>query len=161
MGRDAPAYTIRRAALDDVGFLADVSVAATRDQGRLPNDFDEPEWRAGFAEWTAEQIRDEGSPSTTSVIEVDGEPVGRLRVSRTAEGIELCGIQLLPRVQNRGIGTAIITALQAEAADLGVPLELGVEKDNLNAHRLYNLLGFTKYAESPEEHKLRWTSPTS
>ena len=43
--------------MDDAGFLADVVLAATRAQGRPPDDLDEAEWRAGFAEWTSEQAR--------------------------------------------------------------------------------------------------------
>ncbi|MEI8407218.1 MULTISPECIES: GNAT family N-acetyltransferase [unclassified Kribbella] len=143
----AAPYRIRPATADDVGFLTDVSIAATR----LPADFDEVEWRAGFAEWTIETLAD------TSVIELYGERVGRLRISRTPESVELCGIQLLPEVQNRGIGTAIITDLQVEAATNAVPLDLGVEKTNTNARRLYERLGFRKVGESGDEDKLRWT----
>ena len=68
--------------------------------------------------------------------------MGRLRVLRTGQTIELAGIQLLPEVQGRGIGTAIIEALKAEAAETGATVELGVEKDNPNARRLYHRLGF-------------------
>jgi ribosomal protein S18 acetylase RimI-like enzyme len=147
----AAPYRIRPATVDDVGFLTDVPIAATCAQGRLPADFDEVEWRAGYAEWTIETL------AHTSVIELYGERVGRLRISRTPESIELSGIQLLPEVQNRGIGTAIITDLQAEAATLAVPLDLGVEKDNTNARRLYDRLGFRMVGESGDEDKLRWT----
>jgi ribosomal protein S18 acetylase RimI-like enzyme len=143
-------YSIRPASLDDVGFLTDVSIEATRAQGRLPEDFDESEWRTGFGEWSAEVLHG------TSVIELDGRRIGRLRISRLPEAIELNGIQLLPELQNRGIGTAIITALQSEAEAAGIPLDLGVEKDNPNARRLYERLGFTKIGEDDREDKLRW-----
>jgi ribosomal protein S18 acetylase RimI-like enzyme len=152
----AQAYRIRPAVRDDVGFLTDVAIEATRAQGRLPDDFDEAEFRHGFGDWTTEQIEHTDGPSTTSVIELNGQPVGRLRVSRARDSIELCGIQLLPEIQNRGIGTAIITTLQSEAAATGVPLDLGVEKDNLNARHLYDRLGFTKIGESGNEDRLRW-----
>jgi len=140
-------YEIRPATVEDVGFLADVSLATSRG---LPPGFDEDEWRTGFAEWTVETLAD------TSVVELAGERVGRLRIRRTAEVVELCGIQLDPGVQNRGIGTAIIRELQAGAAADGVALELGVEKDNADARRLYERLGFAKVGESETEHKLRW-----
>ena len=144
----AEPYRIRPATAEDVGFLADVSLATA--QGRLPADFDEVEWRAGFCDWTIETL------AMTSVIELYDEPIGRLRIRRTPESIELCGIQLLPELQNRGIGTAVIRGLQAEAATTGVPLDLGVEKDNPNARRLYDRLGFAKIGESDTEDKLRW-----
>jgi GNAT superfamily N-acetyltransferase len=152
----APTYRLRQAVLEDVDFLADVVIAATRAQGRQPDDFDESEWRQSFAKWTAEQIRDEDPHTTTSVIELDGEPIGRLRITRSDECIELSGIQLLPRVQGRGIGTAIINDLETEAAAAGIPVDIGVGKDNPSARRLYERLGYTKIGETEQEHRLRW-----
>jgi ribosomal protein S18 acetylase RimI-like enzyme len=149
-------YRVRAATADDVGFLADVVVEATRAQGRLPDGFDERRWRTGFIEWTMEQVRDAGPDETTSVVEVDHERAGRLRVTRTTSGVELCGIQLLPGFQRHGLGTAIIAGLQAEAAAAGVPLDLGVEKDNPDARKLYERLGFTEVGETGQEYKLRW-----
>ena len=108
-----PSYRIRPATAEDVGFLADVVIEATRAQSRLPADFDEQQWRNGFAEWTMEQVQAEIPDSTTSVVEVDGQSAGRLRITRTAEYIELSGVQLLPDVQGQGIGTAIVEGLKA------------------------------------------------
>jgi len=103
----APAdVRLRSATEDDVDFLTDVVVAATRAQGRWPADADEDEWRTGFAEWTREQVRGEVPGSTTSVIEVGGLPAGRHRVVRTDEHVELAGLQLRPEFQGRGIGSA-------------------------------------------------------
>jgi GNAT superfamily N-acetyltransferase len=45
-------------------------------------------------------------------IESGGGRVGRLRITRSPDRIELSGIQLLPHVQGRGIGTAIIKDLK-------------------------------------------------
>jgi ribosomal protein S18 acetylase RimI-like enzyme len=151
----APRYQIRLATLADVDFLAEVTIEATRAQGRLPDDFDEQQWREGFGIWTRDQIHGKIPDSTTSVIELDSEPVGRLRVIR-GERIELAGIQLLPRVQRRGIGTAVIEDLKREATRAGVPFDIGVEKDNPDARRLYERLGFTKTGESEGEYQLQW-----
>jgi GNAT superfamily N-acetyltransferase/SAM-dependent methyltransferase len=151
-------YRIRPAVEDDVLFLANVAMAATRAQGRLPADFDRDTWTAGFVEWSRESIAD---PSTDlSVVEVDGRRAGRLRVSRTPEAVELNGIQLHPGVQGRGIGTAIITRLQAEAERNGVPLKLHVERDNPDARRLYDRLGFVKIGANDTEDILQWTKDT-
>ena len=155
----AEPYRIRPAAAADIAFLTHVTLEATRAQGRLAADVDEAEWHAGFGAWHRELLEDESS--TLSVIELDGRPVGRLRVSRTTESIQLNGIQLLPEVQNRGIGTAIITGLQSEAASTGVPLDLGVERDNPDARRLYDRLGFRKIGEEADGDKLRWLSPAA
>ncbi len=149
-------YQIRPATAEDVEFLADVVVQATRAQHRLPDEFDEEQWRAGFGEWTLDELHGAIPDSVTSVIEVCNRRVGRLRVVRTAERIELCGIQLLPDIQRQGIGTAIIEGLQAEAVVACIPLDLDVEKDNPDARRLYEHLGFTQLGETAEEYKLRW-----
>jgi GNAT superfamily N-acetyltransferase len=150
-------YRIRPATDEDVGFLADVVIAATRAQGRLPSDFDELQWREGFAEWTMEQVRGEIAESTTSVVEVDNRRVGRLRIVRTADCIELSGIQLLPDIQGHGIGTAIVENLKAQAAAADIPLELDVEKDNPDARKLYERLGFAQVDENEQEYRLRWS----
>jgi hypothetical protein len=60
---------------------------------------------------------------------------------RTAGSIELSGIHLLPQVQRHGMGRAIIEGLKSQAAAAGIPLDLGVEKDNPDARRLYERLG--------------------
>lgn len=155
-GAAEPAYRIRPATLDDAGFLADAVLTATRAQGRLPPAFDEPAWLSDFTEWTRKQVRGDVPGNTTSVIESGGERVGRLRVTRAKDRIELSGIQLLPHVQGRGIGTTIIEHLKAEAAAAGIPLDIGVEKDNPRARRLYERLGCVQVAEDEHEHKLRW-----
>jgi ribosomal protein S18 acetylase RimI-like enzyme len=147
-------HTLRPATSADVAFLTDVVVEATRAQGRLSPEFAEPAAQIRFAEWHLESIAD---PATdVYVVEVDGTPIGRLRVTRSPDSIELSGIQLLPSTQNQGIGTAIITQLQSEAASTGVPLDLGVEHNNPQARRLYNRLGFDQIGEDDREAKLRW-----
>lgn len=155
-GGAEPAYHIRLATLADAAFLADVVLTATRAQGRVPDAFDVPTWRSTFIEGTAKQVRGEVEGSTTSVIEFEDEPAGRLRVTRGQDRIELSGIQLLPAVQGRGIGTAIIENLKAEARAARVPLDINVEKDNPRARRLYERLGCVQVAEDEEEYKLRW-----
>ncbi|WP_248580741.1 GNAT family N-acetyltransferase [Nocardioides sp. InS609-2] len=142
-------HRLRPATSHDVDFLIDVVVTATRDQGRLPNDFDEAEWRAGFAEWTIEEL------ASTSVIEVDGERVGRLRVVRREHEIELAGIQLLPAHQGHSLGTRIVEELLAESLDGGRSLALSVEKDNPRALAFYERLGLVRTGETDDEVQLR------
>ena len=149
-------YWIRPAKPSDVGFLADVVVEATRAQGRWPADFDEAEFRRRYVSWTEAQVRGEDPHSATSVIELAGEAVGRLRIVRDGQRIELAGIQLHPRVQGRGLGTAIIDDLKSEAERTGVPLELAVEHDNPRARTLYERLRFVKIGEDAKEARFRW-----
>jgi ribosomal protein S18 acetylase RimI-like enzyme len=142
-------YRLRTATPDDVDFLVDVVVQATRAQNRLPADFDEPAFRAGYAAWTADLIADHVDSSAMYVIEVDGRPAGRLRLVRSEAQIELAGIQLLPTEQSRGLGTRIITDLLCQAPD--DTMTLAVERDNPRAQALYRRLGFTVTGETERE----------
>lgn len=73
---------------------------------------------------------------------VEDAPVGRLWVAREPEELRLVDVSLLPVKRGSGVGTALLRALQQEAAALGQPLRLSVARDN-PAQRLYARLGFT------------------
>ena len=147
--------TTRPATADDVAFLTDVVVEATYDQGRFPDDFDEVDFRTGFAEWTAEQVRGELDGSSTSVVEVDGVRAGRLRVVRRRDLVEIAGLQLLPEHQSHGVGRTVVERLVAQARADGLPVELGVEKDNPRAREFWERCGFTYVGEGEGEHRMR------
>ncbi|HSU02127.1 MAG TPA: GNAT family N-acetyltransferase [Nocardioides sp.] len=147
--------TLRPATESDVAFLTDVVVEATMHQGRLPDDFDEVDFRAGFGSWTADQVTGDGSGSSISVVEVDGDAAGRLRVVRRDGLVEIAGLQLLPEHQSRGVGRTVVDSVVAEARAAGVPVELGVEKDNPRARAFWERCGFTYVGEDETEHRLR------
>jgi ribosomal protein S18 acetylase RimI-like enzyme len=83
--------------------------------------------------------------ATFDVIEVDGEPVGRLYVARWAEEIRIMDIALLPEHRGRGIGTHILRGLLEEASLTGKRVSIHVEMNN-PALRLYERLGFVQAA---------------
>ena len=147
--------TIRPATEADVAFLTDVVIEATAEQGRLPDDFDEVDYRAGFGAWTADQVNGDGSGSSISVVEVDGEAAGRLRVVRRDGLVEIAGLQLLPAHQSHGVGRTVVETIVAEARAAGVPVELGVEKDNPRARVFWERCGFGYVGEDESEHRLR------
>ncbi len=150
----AERVTIRAATLDDVDFLTSTAIAANEDRHRPP-DAELAAYRAGFVEWTEQQVRGEIPDSTTSVITAYGVDVGRLRVVRTAELIELAGLQLLPAHQGRGLGSRVIHDLMAEAASSGRAFGLSVEKDNPRARALYERLGLVVVGEDGDDHVMR------
>lgn len=76
-----------------------------------------------------------------SVIEHEGQPIGRLYVDRWAREIRIMDISLLPEARGRGFGSFLLHTLQAEARDAGKSLTIHVEKFN-PALRLYSRLGF-------------------
>jgi ribosomal protein S18 acetylase RimI-like enzyme len=77
-----------------------------------------------------------------SVVEVDAEPVGRLWLHRSEGELRVVDIALLPAARGRGIGTALLAGVTAEADRTGAMVSIHVEKHN-PALRLYGRLGFT------------------
>jgi ribosomal protein S18 acetylase RimI-like enzyme len=147
--------TIRPATEADVDFLTTVVIEATYDQGRFPDDFDEVDYRAGFGAWTAEQVRGDGAGSSISVVQVDGVDAGRLRVVRRDGLVEIAGLQLLPEHQSHGVGRTVVDGVLAQARADGLPVELGVEKDNPRARAFWERCGFRYVGEDESEHRLR------
>jgi ribosomal protein S18 acetylase RimI-like enzyme len=80
------------------------------------------------------------------VIEVDGEPAGRLYVHRGRHEIRIVDIALLPGFRGRGLGTRLLGGLVAEADEGGRKLSIHVEMNN-PARRLYERLGFRPAGE--------------
>jgi ribosomal protein S18 acetylase RimI-like enzyme len=89
------------------------------------------------------------------VIERDGEPIGRLYRWRVGTALRIIDIALVPECRGRGIGTALIRSLMAEASDGGADVTLYVERFN-PAFRLYTRLGFEPVEDGPVYSLLRW-----
>lgn len=83
-----------------------------------------------------------------------GVPVGSVLIGgpkrdRFPGALYLFALDVEPRFQNRGVGTAIIAAVEEEARQRGlnrVNLEVGVANDA--ARRLYERLGFAECGEA-------------
>lgn len=84
----------------------------------------------------------------TQVIELEGTPIGVLRVERTPTSLNLQQIFILPEFQRRGLGSELVNHLVREAQAHRLPLKLRVLKVNPAAH-LYERLGFAVVETSP------------
>ena len=80
------------------------------------------------------------------VVELDGQPIGRLYVYRGATELRVMDISLLPEFRGRGIGTFLLAGLIAEAQAKRQSVTLHVEFNN-PARALYHRLGFTQQGE--------------
>ena len=85
------------------------------------------------------------------VLEHAGVPAGRLYLDRQATAFCVVDISLLPEWRRRGIGTALMQAVCAEARAAGKPVTVAVEKFN-PAQTLYRRLGFREF----EDQGLYW-----
>jgi len=146
--RGGRSVALRPATSDDEPFLARV-YAATR-AAELANVSWTDEEKAAFVQMqfaAQSQYYREHYPDTSfDVIVLDGQPVGRLYVARWSDEIRIVDIALLPAYCNRGLGTTLVRALQAEAAASRKPLRIHVERFN-PALRLYERLGFSPIAD--------------
>lgn len=87
--------------------------------------------------WYQEQY----AGASFDIVELDGEPVGRLYVARWPREIRIVDISLLPERRGHGIGGALLRQLLDEADAAGKSLSIHVERFN-RALRLYERLGF-------------------
>lgn len=142
------AHRLRPAHAEDRDVLLRVYAATREEELRLVDWSDEQ--KAAFVRQQFEAqdayYREHYDPATFDVIEVDGQPAGRLYVARWEEEIRIVDVALLPGHRGRGIGTTVIRALLDEAAAEGKRLSIHVEKHN-PARRLYERLGFAEVAD--------------
>jgi len=142
------AHGLRPAEPGDRTFLLQV-YASTREEELQLVDWS-AEQKAAFVQQQFEAqdayYREHYHPATFDVIEVDGEPAGRLYVARWEDEIRIIDIALLPEHRGRGIGTALIRELLDEAGAGGKRLSIHVELNN-PARRLYERLGLKPVRE--------------
>jgi ribosomal protein S18 acetylase RimI-like enzyme len=95
------------------------------------------------------------------VADLNGFPVGQLWVDFVRQAqvsiVVLWALRVLAPLQNLGIGSRLIAVAETVARQHGFEqTELGVEKSNPDALRLYERLGYRVIGENEE----RWTYPT-
>lgn len=143
-------YSLRQATGADAAFL----YALNRETMREYVCQTWGDWQEAFqTKFFAEHFK----PAANQIILVDGQPIGLLGTSRSPERHFISGLQISTAWQGRGIGTAIVGRLLADARELGLPVELQVLKVNLGARRLYERLGFRTTGESTTHFQMRAT----
>ena len=93
------------------------------------------------------------------IVEYCGQPAGRLLLNREANETRVVDIAVLPELQGKGIATAVLKSLLAEAEAGGIAVRLSVWRSN-PALRLYQRLGFRETARSATHLELEWRSGT-
>jgi ribosomal protein S18 acetylase RimI-like enzyme len=128
-------FTVRKVNPGDEEFLYRMHKATM-----LP--YVENTWGPWDDEWQRTYFHDHFLPDQMTVIQIEGQDVGVMRVQERTEEIYLAILEILPEFQNRGIGTAVIQTLLKKANQQGKPVALKVLKVNLPARSLYQRLGF-------------------
>jgi ribosomal protein S18 acetylase RimI-like enzyme len=143
-----PEPRLRPVCGDDREFLLDLyDSVRERELAHLPWD---PGMRRAFIEqqFSAQDAhyREHYPGATLDVIEIDGEPAGRLYVHRGPSDIRIMDIALARAFRRRGIGSGLLRSLIAEAQESTRKLSIHVEMNN-PARRLYERLGFRPAGE--------------
>ncbi|MCG9917572.1 MAG: GNAT family N-acetyltransferase [Phenylobacterium sp.] len=130
-----PAYVFTPAGPEHLAALTDLRLAVMADSFNRIGRFDPERARVWFA--------DTYRPETTRLILVDGEMAGCVAFHAVEAGVlKLEHFYLDPRWQGRGLGTAILDGLLAEADAAGARVILTVLRQS-DAQRLYERRGFT------------------
>ena len=93
--------------------------------------------------------------SAFDIIEVEGQPAGRLYLARWAEEFRIIDIALQPAFRRRGVGGRLLRQIMDEAAQAGKPVSIHVERNN-PALGLYGRLGFQLAEDKGVYLFLKW-----
>ena len=92
------------------------------------------------------------------IIELGGQPVGRVVCDRSGGVLHLVDIALLADARNQGLGGAVMRALMGSARAAGVGMRLRVAHSNPAAQRFYARLGFRVAEQQPADTVMEWHS---
>ncbi|MFC6015085.1 GNAT family N-acetyltransferase [Plantactinospora solaniradicis] len=134
-------WALRPAEPADVEVIAELRATVMRPDLERLGRFDEHRVR--------QRARDSFSPQHTSVIVADGAFAGCVTVRPAVEGGRwLENFYLVPGLQGRGLGSAVLRTLLDRTDALGVPVRLQVLQGSA-ARRLYERHGFTMEVQDP------------
>ena len=97
-------------------------------------------------------------PESRQAIVIDGELAGFLDLEERAGTIWVGNIELHPRFQNLGAGSAMLLEIQRDAVSRGLGISLQVLKVN-PARRLYERLGLRQTGQSETHYQMAWEAP--
>jgi GNAT superfamily N-acetyltransferase len=115
----------------------------------------------GWDDRAQEALFDESfAPNACQIIRVDNQDAGVLALETNDAEIWLGLIEIQPRFQGMGIGTAIVESVLQRGAETNKAVALRVLRVNNSARLLYERLGFVSYCENDVRVYLRAEPPT-
>jgi ribosomal protein S18 acetylase RimI-like enzyme len=140
-------YTLRQATDNDYDFLYILNSATLKDYVLQT-------WGKWDEEWQSARFRANFDPSEYQIIVVNGHDVGEIILVERETDLYIASVEILPECQGRGIGTAVIKDILAQADRAGLAVALQVLKVN-PARRLYERLGFAVIGETETHYLMR------
>jgi ribosomal protein S18 acetylase RimI-like enzyme len=145
--------TLRPAAQSDFDFLFHLVCITMKEYVAAARGWDEAKEKEIFTRYF------DFSTYQISVIVLDGNDIGYLKIDRMEREIFLANLHVHPDYQNRGIGSRILKSLLEEATQQqGVSVSLKVLKVDHAARRLYERFGFS-IEEAAEDYYLMRALP--
>jgi len=90
------------------------------------------------------------------IVLLDSRPIGRLWVARQDEAYHLVDIAIHPNIRSKGIGTALVQRLQADAQQAKLPIQSIVFRFNPASMRFHQRLGFRVVREDVMNFYMEW-----
>jgi ribosomal protein S18 acetylase RimI-like enzyme len=141
--------TIRPATQSDFDFLFHLVCLTMKDYVAATTGWNEVKEKETFTRYF------DFSTYQISVIVLDGNDIGYLKIHRMDGEIFLANLHVHPDYHNQGIGSRILKSLLAEAAQQGVSVSLKVLKVNQAARRFYERFGFSIEEEAETYYLMR------
>ena len=155
-------FALRPETEGDVQFLCGLYVSTRWEELAPVVDWTEAQKRSFLESQFAAQRRHyliHYAEAERTVVEDRGVPCGRIYVDRTPAKVHVVDLSLLPEWRGRGVGTAFLQAVLAEAAAAGKRAGIAVEKFN-PAQRLYRRLGFREVEDLGVYLAMEWSPPS-
>lgn len=150
-------YSIRKAELDDVERIQELSVKLSEWEEEEFDSTINPDWNTTeeATEWFEQRVY-EGLAYVAVDEEIVGYLIGAVNGSEEYRDeltvAELESMYLKPSYRGQGIGTRLAEQFQQDAGEQGADrLRVEVTADNKNGHEFYKALGLTDYAVTMEK----------
>ena len=151
-------YSFRRETDGDLDFLKSLYAASReREFAILSNWTDEEKRNFLDQQFSAQHChyKKHYPDAELDIIEIDGQPIGRLYIAELRQEIRLMDVALLPDARNSGIGGQICAEIKIRAAQASKIVSLHVEDDN-PAKRLYERMGFVEVGDVTFYKLMHW-----
>lgn len=152
-----PSFLLRPATDADAGFAQALYASTREDLLQLPLPPAQLAQLIGMQLRVHEAGQRAAYPNAeTMIVEHAGAAAGRVVLDTLGSDWRLVELALLPAMRGRGLGAALLAALQERARAHGACIGLAVLRSNVPALRLYQRAGFVVDGGNELQHQMVW-----